>query len=114
MTEKTTYIPIYIHTNKHNSFFFFLPSGAGKVVGLAIAGDDNESDFDVAENGKLRSFLHQTFPSFRECDVAAVLVLDSLHLHLLSPHRQNPNFPRLAVQWEKNLRAKTRKTKYLS
>ena len=53
---------------------------------LAIGGEDEERDLDVAENRELGGLLHQPASPLRERHVAAVLVGDSLHLHFPSPH----------------------------
>ena len=63
-----------------------LPVVAREVEELAIGGEDEESELDVAENRELQRLLHQTTPPLREGDVAAVLVLDPLHLHFPSSH----------------------------
>ena len=73
--------------------FLYVPFGAGELIEPAVAGEDDDGDLDVAEDGELQGLLHQTVPPLRERHVASVPVLDSLDHHLFSPHRhQNPSF----------------------
>ncbi|KAG5521882.1 hypothetical protein RHGRI_034193 [Rhododendron griersonianum] len=52
----------------------------GELVEAAAAGEDEEADIDVAEDREFAGFLHETAASFREGDLKAVLVFDSLQL----------------------------------
>ncbi|CAI0430885.1 unnamed protein product, partial [Linum tenue] len=40
--------------------------GAGEVVKLGSAGEDDEPNLSVAKNGQLLGLLHQTLPSLGE------------------------------------------------
>lgn len=63
-----------------------MPVAATVLVKLATAGEDDEGDLDVAENGELASLLHQAVPPLREGHLATALVLDPLQQHFLAPH----------------------------
>ncbi|GLT38864.1 hypothetical protein SLA2020_130820 [Shorea laevis] len=65
-----------------------VPVGTRELVGLAAAGEDDDGDINVTENGELASFLDQSGAAFGEGDLTATLVFDSLHLHLPPPHSQ--------------------------
>ena len=62
-------------------------SGIGGVVEeLAFGGEDDETDFGIAEDGDLASFLEQARTPLREGHLPVDLVLYPLQLHSPSPH----------------------------
>ncbi|PON54967.1 hypothetical protein TorRG33x02_300860, partial [Trema orientale] len=69
----------------------------GELVEAAAAGEDDESDIDVAENRELASLFDESIAAFGEGHLATALVLDSLQLHLLPPHSDAFFFPNSAL-----------------
>lgn len=55
-----------------------MPVTGGEVVGSAGAGEDEESDLDVAKDGELQSLLEQSLAALREGHLAALRVGDPL------------------------------------
>lgn len=62
-----------------------VPSG-GKLVELAVGGEDDEADVGVAENRQLPCLLEQPRPALAEGDLPVDGVLDPPHLHLPTSH----------------------------
>lgn len=63
-----------------------VPAAATELVEATVAGEDEERDLDVAEDGELPSLLDESAPTLGEGHLPAALVLDSLHLQLPPPH----------------------------
>ena len=74
------------------------PAGAGELIKLAAARENNESNFSITENGEFISFLHQTISSLGESHLSINLVFDSLQLHFSSPHFFNPQLKKKSKQ----------------
>lgn len=60
--------------------------GGGVVEEVALGGEDDGGDVDVAEDGDLVGLLEQPRPPLGEGHLPAHLVLDPPHLHLPPPH----------------------------
>eukprot|EP01018_Ginkgo_biloba_P003066 Gb_30605 [translate_table: standard] len=58
----------------------FLPV-AGELVDLGGWGENDESNFRIAQNRELPRFLQQTVPTFGEGHLTVYCVLDTLQLH---------------------------------
>ena len=55
--------------------------GASEVGKLAGAGENNEGEFGVTEDGKVMGFLHQTAATFREGNLTTGDVIDFADLY---------------------------------
>ena len=60
--------------------------GAGVIIKSAGAGEDDEADFGVAQDGELLGLLHQTIPPLGEGHLPAGGVVDPLDHDLPSHH----------------------------
>lgn len=60
--------------------------GAAELVELAAAGEDDERDLGVAENGQLVGLLEEAVAALGEGDLPVDLVLDALQLNSSPPH----------------------------
>lgn len=66
-------------------FPFWLP-GTCKFIELASRGEDDQSDFRVAENRKLKGLLQKPISPLRECHLATCGILNTPHLRFSSHH----------------------------
>lgn len=60
--------------------------GAGELVELAAAGEDDGGDLGIAKHGELEGLLQQTVLPLRKGDLPIYLVLYSLQLYLPPAH----------------------------
>lgn len=70
-------------------YFFFFPfwlPGTCKFIELASRGEDDQSDFRVAENRKLKGLLQKPISPLRECHLATCGILNTPHLRFSSHH----------------------------
>lgn len=76
---------------------------AGKFVELAGAGENDDSDIGVTQNGEFLGLLEQPSTTFGERDLTAVEVVDPLNLNFTSAHCFSASlryFPFLSSKWE--------------
>lgn len=62
------------------------PRRAAELVELALAGEDDESHLGIAEKGEFIGLFEKPISSLCKTHLPIYLVLDSLQLHLPSPH----------------------------
>ena len=60
--------------------------GTSKLKKLASAGENNDSNLSLTQNGQLISLLHQTSTSLGESHLPASHILDLGHLNLSPTH----------------------------
>jgi hypothetical protein len=63
-----------------------VPVVVGVLIEAASAGEDDQSDLNVTEDGELVRLLQQPVPTLAEGHLAARRVLDPLDLNLTPPH----------------------------
>ena len=63
-----------------------VPVSAAKLIEAAAVGEDDKSDFNVAQNRELSGLLYQSSSSLAESHMAITPIFDSLHLDLLPSH----------------------------
>ena len=61
--------------------------GTGEIVEFAGAGEDDDSDFSIAKNGKFLCLFQQSIPPLRERHLSTRRIIDPPYHNLSSPHR---------------------------
>lgn len=62
--------------------------GAGEIIELAGAGENDEANLGIAEDGELLCLLQEPVPPLRESHLTAGRVVDPTDHNLPSPHQQ--------------------------